>query len=210
MDGRTDGQLMHELRLMSEQKLGDFGESVWRNIFRNSGVGYIPLTDIDNGGAPRIESASGATVLPDFKIHGEHWTAFMDSKAKTQSVLFRIKKQVRHGIDRRNYAHYERSAASFRSQCGIGVVELFDDSGFNWSGALLVESLPHLGKPIPGFSNQAHMCYWPRKMFHNMASVSPRELFDVANGQCRKSYRLDLDQVFDRKSQRKLFEPCQP
>lgn len=165
----------------------------------------IPLKDISNGGAPVILSGGVSTVLPDMDTSLGGVAMFIDSKCKSQSVVWRKTGQVRHGIDRRNYQAYLKAAEIFKKRCGIAVVELFQQCGVLWSGSLLIERLDDLGAPFEGDSNQSHMVYWPRKSFRDIDSVSPLGLWQIARGIKKPDYRTFLDLVFCPVKQVHLF-----
>jgi len=193
---------------MGSAELGRFGEALWSAVFSASGVRYVPLCRIENGGAPMLEG-NGRIVLPDFDAYGKGWTAFIDSKAKTNVVRFNLAKELRHGIDRRNWEEYLRCGVVARKKTGIAIVEVFGETKSEWSGALLIESLRNLNPPIAGFSNQEHMVYWPRKRFVELDTLNPLELFEVAkNVRPAPSYREELRQIFnfDAEFQGDLFQ----
>lgn len=203
----TEDDVIRKLKVADENALGAIGEQVWSNLFRASGISYIPLAKIDNGGAPRIEDKGNGVVLPDFDCATPGWTVFVDSKCKSGPVLWRQTNQLRHGIDGRNYRAYKRASEIFQKQCGVAILELFEscETKHPWSGRLWIETLNGLGEPIPGTSNQSHMVYWPQKMFRNIDTLSPVELWKVHRGIEVDSYLEQLSLVFGRKSQKELF-----
>lgn len=191
----TESELLSGFRHMGEREKGRFGEAVFKQVFVSSGLRFIPLCDIQNGGAPMMEGAD-KVILPDFELIGNGFSAYVDAKCKGQSVLFRNRNQVRHGIDRRNYQHYCAAGHTTRRECGLGIVELFDETGECWSGSLLAESFRNLGAPIPGMSDQDHMVYWPRKMFADLNSFSPSELMDIAKARLKCDCSFELRRIF--------------
>jgi hypothetical protein len=106
----------------------------------------------------------------------------MDSKCKTKPVMYRKANELRHGIDRKDYEAYEAISGINRQKCILGIVEIFDADETEWSGTLLMQTLGVLGKPIPGFSNQDFMVYWPRARFEDMGSYLPTDLWGMACG----------------------------
>jgi hypothetical protein len=105
--------------------------------------------------------------------------------------------QERHGIDIRNWRHYQRVAEIAGKNAGLALVELFRDATpLAWSGSLLVETLVNLGTPIMGFSNQDHMLYWKRKQFVDLDSWSPTDLLAIARGQLAAAYPVELHGIF--------------
>jgi len=200
----TDTEVKKLLLTASDNELGNFGERLWSRVFESSSVNYIPLSQISNGGAPKIQCKGNGTVLPDFDVACGRWTAYIDSKCKTQSVLFRKKNQVRHGIDRRIWAEYQKAGLTYRKECAIAVLELLDHEG-KWSGEIMIETLRELGEPFAGESNQRHMVYWPKKAFRNLHSFTPCELWNAYKGVGVPSFAPELDLVFNRKSQGGLF-----
>lgn len=200
----TEQEAQGKLFRFDDARLGAFGEAIWSSVFRATGIGYVPLSKIEIGKAPAIEG-DNRIVLPDFHLLGEAFTAYVDSKCKTQSVLWRKTNQVRHGIDRKNYLQYLRAAQLGRTCCAIGIVELYTHE-MRWSGSLLLETLDELGTPVDGESNQRHMVYWAHKMFRNLNSFSAIELLEIANGQKRVSFKHEFERIFGAKlRQKELF-----
>lgn len=199
----TDTDVLKALRTAGDNRLGEFGETVWANIFRASGVNYIPLSKLDVGGAPRIQG--NGKVLPDFDIAGDDWTAYVDSKCKSQCVLFRQKNQLRHGIDRRNFEAYRAAGLTFRKECALAILELWDHEA-RWSGEIMIETLRELGEPYQGISDQRHMVYWPKKAFRNLHAFTPGELWAVYKGRTVETFGEELRLVFCRQKQTALFE----
>lgn len=193
-----------KLLTASDEFLGNFGEAVWSNIFKASGVNYVPLSKIEVGGAPMMLAKTGGTVLPDFDCAGDDWTAYVDSKCKTRNVLFRKTDQIRHGIDHKNWRQYQKVAAQFRKKCALAILELFTHEG-RWSGTLLIETLDNLGQPFGGISNQDHMVYWKRDAFTDLDSLTAMELVASSRGQAVPSFQHEFRQVFAPAVQRELF-----
>jgi hypothetical protein len=167
------------------EPLGPFGERLWSKVWSDCGFFYIPLATLPalNGKGPRLQGND--TILPDFEVTNNGRRAYMDSKAKTGPVLFRKANEWRHGIDRKNFEHYETMSGINRQKCLLGIVELFSDESnpWNWSGRLLMQSLGRLGSPCKGFSTQTHMVYWPRASFSEIGQLAPLEIWNAARGQ---------------------------
>lgn len=193
-----------QFRNATEDWLGKFGEALWKRVFEASGIGYIPLCDIENGRAPAAINPTSRVVVPDFDAYTDEWSAYIDSKAKKQSVLWRMNRQVRHGIDRRSYDHYVRIGAMQKKLAGLGIVECFDHN-WEWSGSLLIESLSELGEPIPGDYTQKHMCYWRRKDFRRLDSFTPGELIAIARGEKKVRFPEELYCIFGKKRFQRTF-----
>lgn len=193
---------MDSMRRFAEAEpawLGRFGEALWKRVFEASDIAYIPLCDIENGRAPVMVGGKGKerTVLPDFDVATGKWSAYVDSKVKKQCVLFRKANEARHGIKRRNYAHYKAMAFTHRKQAGVAIVELFDRDGIRWSGALLAESFLNLGEPFEGFSGSlSDTVLFPRKRFVELDCYAPDELLAIANGTMRVSFETELGDIF--------------
>jgi len=186
----------NKIRDSSENWLGDFGEAIWSHVFCDSGIPYIALAKIFDGGAPVIKRNQHNVILPDFEIMLDGQTAFVDSKAKRRSVIFRLKKQERHGIDRRNWEHYCNASELAGKACGIAIVECFREDVCHWSGSLLIETLRNLSTPEDGFSTERHMVYWPRKRFVDLSYFSACELLDIANGKMPVRWGYELRRIF--------------
>jgi hypothetical protein len=182
------------------ENLGAFGESVWANAITQSGLFYIQLSTLPalNRRGPRLQGNDA--ILPDFHVSGRR-NAYIDSKCKTKPIRFRKANELRHGIDKKDRENYEAISGINRQKCLIGVLELFCENETDWSGALLLQSLSKLGKPIAGFSNQAHMCYWPRAAFEQVGRLHPQELWQLARGefQLSDSTKAAIDGVLEHK-----------
>ena len=193
----TELEARHKLRTVGEHYLGKFGEAVWKTVFRSSGIGYVPLCNIEAGGAPMMYGMNGNVVLPDFAINGDQFRACLDSKCKTGPVLWRRERQLRHGIDRKNYLAYQKYGYIERKNVGLGIVEFFEEfHSTDWSGRIWVESFKNLGEPIPGEYDQKHMVYWPQKRFVNLDTFTAIELIDIANGKSCGSHIGVLTKIF--------------
>jgi hypothetical protein len=181
---------------LTKKQLGDFGETLWANIFAASGIQYIPLHKIETGGAPMLEGGQ-RSVLPDFDCVLDGRSIYIDSKVKTQSIIFRRLSQERHGINRSHWIDYLKAAAASGKMCGLGVVELFRDGpSVEWSGSLLIETLGNLGIPFDGFSTDKHKVYWPRKSFCNLGSFTACELVAIRRGELKAAYPVELSRIF--------------
>ena len=170
------------------EPLGDFGERLWSSIFCSSGMFYIKFADLPivNRKGPRLQGSDA--ILPDFQVSGQR-TVLADSKCKSGPVLYRKANEWRHGIDRKNYESYLAVSEIQRAKCCLAICEIFTNEDRNasreWSGALLMQTLGKLGKPIGGFSNQDHMLYWPRSSFAVVSpGTSPLRLWSMAQGEC--------------------------
>jgi len=191
----TEQDAQERIWNMGAERLGQFGEAIWARIFKASNVNYIPLHQMIGDGAPMAQGQD-KMILPDFDVAGEKWCAYVDSKAKTRSILFRRMKQERHGIDRRNWQQYQLIASKYKKTCGLGIVEGFTEVRSQWSGSLLLETLSNLGQPALGMNDQGHMVYWPRKLFVELDRWSALELLAIANGQLKVSYEHELTHIF--------------
>ena len=195
-------------RILNRDEIGkgNFGEKVIANILLASGVRYIPLAKLDNGGAPMIEAKEGKIVLPDFDCAGEDWIAFIEAKFKTQVVRWRMQNQLRHGIDRKNYRAYVQASELFQKRCMVVLIECYDEDGQKWTGRLLAETLRDLGPPVDGMSNQSHMVYWKAKAFRDLDYFIPSELEAIHRGQTVPSYRHEFWEMMHKRKQLGLFE----
>lgn len=178
------------------ERLGKLGEGVCKTIFRASGFTYIPLCDMDRKGAPVAESDSDKVILPDFDV--ADLRAYIDAKAKWQSILYRRTGEPRHGINKRNYEHYASIGATAQKTCGLMVIELYEDDGVTWSGSVLAESFRHLGNPSHGFNETPPKVYWPRHKFSQIARFSEEDLLKVEKGVFRPNFGGQLQSIFAR------------
>jgi hypothetical protein len=196
----TEQETRNRFATMTEHALGNFGEAVWARILAASGLGYIPLCNIETGRAPVIEGRN-PIVLPDFEVVDAAFNVYLESKAKTTSVLWRRQNQERHGIDRKSWVAYVKAAAVSGKPCGLGIIELFREQQAHqqtWSGSVLIETLRNLGPPIVGEPeyDQRHMVYWPRKLFCDLDSWDASELLAIAKGDLLAKYPVQLSGVF--------------
>lgn len=193
----TEREAVERLRRMPSEERGRFGEAFWKKVFVASGLRYISLADIREGGAP-LARGKDSIVLPDFDVSGEGECAYIDSKVKGGPVLWRKTGEWRHGIDAKNYRQYQEMGWTNRKLAGLAIIELFSDERMQdeWSGRLLIESFLNLSKPIAGTSNQHHMVYWPAKRFSDIDSLGADELFAVCGGRMNRAYKTELLQVF--------------
>lgn len=181
----TESNILWRFRNRHED-LGPFGERLWSKIWGDCNFWYIALATLPalNGKGPRLQGSD--TILPDFEVVGgtERRRTYMDSKAKTGPVLYRNANEWRHGIDRKAFEHYEAISGINRQKCLLGIVELFtnEKEPWDWSGALLMQSLGRLGAPLKGFSTQGHMVYWPRREFQQVGQLGVSETWELANG----------------------------
>lgn len=192
------------------EDLGKFGEELWARIMSDCGLFYIPLHSLPalNGKGPRLQGND--TILPDFEItsNGKVRRCYMDSKCKTSPVRYENANEIREGIDRKDWDAYETISGINRQKCALGMCELFHpplrrgEDASDWLGALIIQSLGVLGSPILGFSNQAHMVYWPRNKFHVVArTVEPSKLYAIAKGTTKvdDDIRQSVQSFFSRK-----------
>lgn len=195
----TESEARTYLWGFDERKLGKFGEAVFKNVFASSGLGFISLCNIENGGAPMIEGQK-KTVLPDFEVVGSGWSAYLDAKCKKHVVLWRKTNQLRHGILIRNYNDYKKTGVLMRREAGVGIVELHTHEEENkWSGALLAESFRNLTNPCYGMPNTklSDTVLWPRKQFVELTQLTALELLDLASGKFKADCRYELEQIFN-------------
>lgn len=190
----TEQEAIARFHRMDEAALGRFGEALWSRIFAASGIQYIPLARIETGGAPMAEGKE-RIILPDFDCAYQGNAAFVDSKAKRQSIIYRLKQQERHGINRNAYQAYVKAGVTWRKNTGLALVELYRD-GMAWSGTLFAETFRNLGEPYSEHAERPPKVYWRRKQFVDLDSLSAAELIQVAMGQIVKSYEYELDRIF--------------
>lgn len=206
----TEDQAQQQLRKLKPEQLGLFGEDIWKHVLYESGYQYVPLARIADGGAPLARSKNEVTVLPDYQAWSEGRAVFLEAKAKTRSIVYRLRSQERHGIDESNYLHYIRAAQQSSLPCAIGLVELWRErleqrDVLYWSGSLLIETLRDLGDPRCENPENPPKVYWRRKLFRDMDSFTAVELYALAHGTLKRSYKLELDNLFMPFMQRQLF-----
>lgn len=195
----TDEQTACNVLLSARPEwLGEFGEDVWRWVLHWSRWRYISLAKIIEGGAPLAHASAGELILPDFDACYDGRGAYIEVKTKSQSAFFRKTGKERHGINQRNYEHYQRIAHEMRRHCAIAVLEMQSETRprtLQWSGSLLVETLAELGDAEPGMNEWPPKVYWNRKQFSDLSSFSALELFAIANGELRINHCYELDRI---------------
>lgn len=192
----TEHETQQRFLTLGKKRLGDFGEALWARVFAASGIQYIPLHKIETGGAPMLEGGD-RSVLPDFDCVMDGRSIYIDSKVKTQSIIFRRLRQERHGINRSHWRDYLKAAAASGKMCGLGIVELFRDGpSIQWSGSLLIETLGNLGVPFDSFNEDRRKVYWPRKLFCDLDSFTACELVAIKRGELKAAYPTELSRIF--------------
>ncbi len=169
------------IRNATEQQFGDFGEKLWSGIFATAELSYIPLHKINDGGAP-MQKGQDRLILPDFDVSSPTFSVYVDSKAKRHPITYRVANELRHGVSKRAWQHYEAISAQHRKHCCIALFEAFHDiNNADWSGALLLQTLVRLGKPFDGFKTMADTVFWPRHRFATIGSVTPEQAINICN-----------------------------
>lgn len=184
MIGVTDDWVRWRFTNLHEP-LGEFGEALWSNLLRGSGLFYIPLKDLPaiNGKGPRLQGSDA--ILPDFHVNGMR-NAFVDSKCKSGPVMYFKANELRQGVDRKCWESYQAISEIQRQKCVLAIAEIFtrcdqQREGREWSGALLMQTLGRLGPPISGFNTMEHMVLWPRAKFVELVpGTSPLRLWELA------------------------------
>lgn len=175
----TPDRFVRWMRETPGEQLGAFGERLWSAIATGAELHYIPLSKIDDRGAP-MQRGEKPLILPDMEVNSPRFSVYIDSKAKRHPVYYRNAREWRHGIDRRNWNHYAAISEFNRKHCCLGIFEAFQtEAKLDWSGALLLQSLTKLGSPIQGFSNQDHMVYWPRAKFTAVGTLTPIRAVEI-------------------------------
>jgi len=122
---------------MSPEKLGMFGEAIAESICSAAEFTYIPISKLSKS-SPLAKSRDRSLILTDFDVLDLN--LYLDAKAKTKSILFRMRNEVRHGINRNHYECYCETARLAHKQAGLLIVELYESDGTSWSGSVLVGS----------------------------------------------------------------------
>lgn len=172
------------LRDMSTEELGRFGEKLWSLIFEKTNLNYIPLHEASRSGAPMMRGQE-RVILPDYEVDSFSLPAvFADSKAKRHPVYYRHAHEWRHGIDRRNYEHYQKISGLKRKHCALVIFEAFQDEQDGlYSGALLGQTLDKLSVPFGQHGLAGNqMIYWPRFRFDEIGRLAPTEVADLFRG----------------------------
>lgn len=195
----TEINIKEQMLDESKKQLGEFGETIWSNVLACSGWHYVSLTKICEGGAPLARGSSGKLILPDFDAYSDGRNVFVEAKAKTRSVVFRKLSSERHGIDHKNYLHYQEIQRVSGRQCYIAVVELqresTEDYSLFWSGSLLFQKLDALGMPVSEHMEEKRKVYWERGRFADLASFSWEELLQIASGSKKLNLKREIDEI---------------
>lgn len=205
----TEDEARDMLLAAKVEWLGEFGEKIWSNVLAASGWHYVSLAKICEGGAPLARGGNRKLILPDLDAYRDGRNVFVEAKVKTQSIVYRIKNQERHGINQRNYEHYMEIQRVSGRHCCIGLVELFresrGDGTLSWSGSLLFEKLSDLLDPRSEYDESPRKVYWKRKQFRDLASFTAIELCNLANGKLKLDIGLMLDQILFPAKQKAMF-----
>ena len=137
----------------------------------------VPLADIHNqllakGGAPRMWDGFGsAIVLPDFAAIGFGRFFPLEVKGKTTATFTTKTRIWEHGVDLRNYQHYQAFARASGQNLILAIHE-------GKTGEILAASLKRLGEPRAyyGETGKAPMVYWPRDRFTVFEQGEPADL----------------------------------
>ncbi len=209
----TDAECLRVFRAATPEWLGVFGERVFETVARASGCYVTPLSRIQNGGAPMMLGNGDAIVLNDLDISKNGITRHLECKAKTRSIVYRNRKQERHGINDSNYRHYMNLESQTGSKLVLGIVELWRErvdsqDELYWSGSLLIQTMANLGNPVDvslGYERPTK-AYWPRKHFSDLDSFSPRELMEICVAQNKLNCSFEFDRLlFGKNTQTELF-----
>lgn len=180
------------------EDLGEFGERLWSNIFRGCGLRYIKFADLPavNGRGPHVQGGSEET-LPDFEVGSHVRRAYVDSKCKSGPVMFYKANEMRQGVDERCWRAYSAVSEFNRQKCILAIAEVFSlcdkqqTGDREWRGALLMQTLGRLGKPLEGFSTMSDMVLWPRDRFAEIVpGTSPQRFYGIATGQVEVDQEL--------------------
>jgi hypothetical protein len=197
-------------RNASKEQKGDYGEDLWTNVLIEANYRLVLLHKIEDGGAPLMKG-KGSFVLPDFEGHScsaYRHSILLDSKVKAGPVMFRLKKQWRHGINKSNYQDYLTCGEIMSRPSGIAILECFTDemTQNEWSGSLLVQSFKNLGAPLPEVMRERPpKVYWPRKSFVQLGRFTPSEIHEIRCGSRVPNYEAKLQYVFAPTKQAVLF-----
>ena len=111
-----------------------------------------------------------------------------------------------HGISRDQSHRWQLEAKVAEEQFQQFILEA-REAGKAWSGSLLVASFRELPRPFYGVNERPAKVYWPRKSFTDLDSLTAEELFAIAAGKLKKSYKYELGQIFNPLKQRNLLDP---
>ena len=187
---RQEQRKRRELLALDIDAKGLLGEGVLLYLLRAAGYHCFPLTESNRSGAPMAlgdrHKWGSSLRMPDYMIAAGE-SAYIEVKTKSQSVWFNKIGQWRHGFDKVKGVDYEAIQRATGLPVAIAIVELYQGSQeykqwdkpnhSRWSGTILLQTLAGLGPPIGGFSDQAHMQYWPRDRFVRLAQFDAMALY---------------------------------
>jgi hypothetical protein len=101
-----DPNAQSDLQRTREWSVGSFGEDTVRDFLVGVGLAVIPLSKIQDGGAPSMHGCDGERItLPDFEIYCRNQTScFVEVKTKSRAHWY--KGVYKHGIDLKSWAQY--------------------------------------------------------------------------------------------------------
>jgi hypothetical protein len=140
----------------------------------------IPLANIANGGAPKMQGGpyQQAIILPDSQFFGEGVEGFSEVKGKSEKTRHRKTGIEEHGWGLRLHLEYLR----FHRKTGKPFLIMVDEKE---SGEILAASLtklgdprvfiPRPGAPIPKGVDRDGMVYFPRDRFTVFHASDPTD-----------------------------------
>lgn len=189
--------------------MGQIGEEICLNIASEAGFKIIFLAKV-GGGGPALSLGKEKGILPDFELRcPEHrYGAYLDAKTKSGPVWARNARQLRHGIDRRNWEAYKNHGDDFGQLAGLFLCECFKsyEDLKDWSGAILVQSLEKLGEPYPELGREyPPKVYWRRNQFRALGHWSPEQWAKMALGSEIPKLESHFHATFNQREQKVLF-----
>ena len=169
---------MDRIRGLGPSKLNRLAKAVWRDVFQQAGVHCIPLERLFCINISELEERCSFI-----------YTIII---AKSHPVFFHKRQEYRHGVLQRHWQQFMDVPLAKLRYCYVCLLECFwDERDKNWSGSLLLQSVPQLLKPlsaIPG-TELADSWLFPRQRFVEVGRLLPTVLFKESRNLPRTSER---------------------
>ncbi len=145
------------------KRLGDEGEAVARTWLKRHGYMVVPVSLIENGGAPKLETWLREYTLPDNWVVGKDGPGWVEVKTKSRATYHQNTKRWEHGIQHDHWIAYLGVQNRTRVPASICIIEV-ETRLFLLApiGRLIRKSRLYDGHNMPG--GKPHV-FFPREAF---------------------------------------------
>lgn len=145
---------------------GTWGEKIAIKWLQKQGWYVIPVSLIDNGGAPKAVGLLKSIVLPDLQIAGKGGSRWVEVKTKRNPIHFRKARQWRHGIDQPKWDAYLSVETESQIPGDLAIIQIRPGPEAEPEPMLLIapfDQLQNSAKHEPG--KDGPMVYWATEKF---------------------------------------------